>query len=212
MAHERGPRTMHRMTAIAQPTDPAAMPAPLIESAAPHPAVATEQHLDVAASAGELWDALWRADLLSGRLGRWLVGAAAVPQRLAARHRGTPAPARGAATIGVLAEGDAGWIPLPGRPGHEIVFGLLWRPPVGGTVVAPDEFEEFSAPGFAKVLWGFEVLRLGARRSHLVCRTRTTPLDDLARRQFAAVWPFIGPFAALARRDMMAAVRRAAEE
>lgn len=197
-------------TAVREPV----VPAGRLIDAWTHDAVAeTEQVVAVAAPADVTWRALWDGDLLSGRLARTLVAVAMVPERVNARLRHQPPPPRTAegTRLRDLAGGGTAWVPLGVRAGHEVLLGLLWHPPVGGTVVGPEEYDGFTAPGFVKVLWGFEVLPDGPRRSRLVCRTRSMPLDVAAARRFRWTWALVRPFAAVARRAMAEAVRRAAE-
>ena len=51
----------------------------------------------------------------------------------------------------------AAWILLGERPGSDVVLGLLWTPPAGGTTCASEDIAEFWRPGVAKVVWSLSV-------------------------------------------------------
>ena len=57
---------------------------------------------------------------------------------------------------------DSPWILLADEADREVVLGLLWTPPAGGAKCAPADFEEFAAPGVAKVVWSLSVVPFGA--------------------------------------------------
>jgi hypothetical protein len=106
-----------------------------------------------------------------------------------------------------------GFTVLGERPGAELVLGTVgrfWRAAGELHAVNPTDFREPSPPGTAKAAWSFTVDR---RPGGAVLRTETRVLcaDAAARRRFRAYWLLIRPFSGLIRREMLAAVRSAAE-
>ena len=155
-----------------------------------------------------VYDAIWQADLLSSRRARILMAVARVPEKIVARRRGEHAPGGDRQwRLTQAVDDDSPWILLGDRPGAEVVLGLLWTPPAGGTTCAPEDFAEFWRRGVAKVGWSLAVVPYG-RGSVLITETRTLALDRTARLRFRLVWPIIGPFAALARGAMIGAIAR----
>jgi hypothetical protein len=135
---------------------------------------------------------------------------ARVPEIILARRRGERAPGgdrhwRLAQAVG----DDSPWILLGERQRTEVVLGLLWTPPAGGTTCRPEEFPEFFRAGVAKVAWSLAVVPYG-RGSLLITERRTLALDRTARLRFRLVWPIIDPFAGLARGAMIRAIARQA--
>lgn len=179
----------------------------------PRSDASTRQRVVVWATPEAVYDAIWSADLLSTKLARMLAGAAMAPERIAAwlRHQPPPhAPARTAHLRDMLTD-DSPWVLLADEPGHGVVLGLLWTPPVGAEKRPADEFEAFAAPGFAKVTWSVSAEPFGAGHCVLTTETRTQTTDEVAARRFAWLWPLIAPFAALLRGQVLRAVKAEAE-
>jgi hypothetical protein len=88
--------------------------------------------------------------------------------------------------------------------------GRFWRAAGELHAVNPTSFREPSPPGTAKAAWSFTVNR---RPGGAVLRTETRVLcaDAATRRRFRAYWLAIRPFSGLIRRELLAAVRSAAE-
>ena len=87
--------------------------------------------------------------------------------------------------------GEGGWVLLGERPCDEIALGLVgrfWRPVIEFEKVAPDEFRDFSIPGFAKTVYSLSVRPLGERRTLLSGVMRTATTDAEARRWFRLYW------------------------
>lgn len=179
----------------------------------PHFDAETTQRELVLATPAATYAAVWQADLLGTPLARHLSALALWPDPVVARiHHDPPPPpnARSARLRDVLGPASP-WRLLADEPDVEVVLGLLWTPPAGGTIYEPEQFATFTAPGVAKVAWSIEVLPFGAGHSVLVTRTRTYAVDALARRRFAWTWPVIAPFAALLRGQVLRAIKAQAE-
>jgi hypothetical protein len=183
-----------------------------IDRSVAHAERSTTQHAVVYATPEETYRAIWAANLLSTSLARMLSALAIWPERLRARLRHEPSPprTRSARLRDTLGEGSP-WILLTEEPGNEIVLGLLWTPPAGGTKCDPEEFAGFSAPGLAKVAWSLSVQPFGAGHTLLTTRTRTSGTDAAARRRVRLIWPFIALLASLLRTQVLCAIKTAAE-
>ena len=98
------------------------------------------------------------------------------------------------------------------RPGEELVLGTVgrfWRSGGETRLTSAAHFREPTPPGTAKAAWSFAVHR---RPDGTELRTETRVLcADAAGRRFRAYWLLIRPFSGLIRREMLAAVREAAE-
>ena len=110
----------------------------------------------------------------------------------------------------VLAEG---FTLIGERPGEELVLGTMgrfWH--AGGEThpIGAERFREPAPPGTAKAAWNFAVERRPGG-TELRTETRVVCADMATRRRFRAYWLVIRPFSSLIRREMLAAVRRAAE-
>jgi hypothetical protein len=173
----------------------------------------TRQRVLVWAPPQTIHDAIWTADLASRPLARALTAAAMIPERIGAWWRHAPAPpvrARSARLGDMLAE-DSPWTLLEDGPGPRVTLGLLWHLPAGVRKVAPEAFEAFDAPGYAKVTWSIFVLPFGAGHGLLETETHTQTTDERTARRFALVWPVIKPFAAVLRRQVLLAIKAEAE-
>ena len=189
---------------------PRPTPGALIDAVLPRHDARTVQQLIVDATPAAVYDAIWQADLLDASLARMLTAVARVPELVAARHRGERMPAADRRWgLAQALDDDSPWILLGERPDSEVVLGLLWTPPAGGTTCAAEDFARFRRPGVAKVAWSLAVVPYG-RGSILITETRTLALDRTARRRFRIMWPIVDPFAALARGAMMRAIARQA--
>jgi hypothetical protein len=99
--------------------------------------------------------------------------------------------------------------------GRAIVLGGIMRPwqlhggylPVGSR----DDFRAFERPGWVRVATVFAIDRDGAG-ARLRTETRVAATDAGARRRFGRYWRVIAPFSGITRRELLATVRRRAEE
>lgn len=107
-----------------------------------------------------------------------------------------------------------GFILLEERPGEELVLGTVgrfWRTRGELCATSPARFREPAPAGTAKAAWNFAVGRDSDGVTELRAETRVLCTDVAARRRFRAYWTLIRPFSGLIRREMLAAVRSAAE-
>jgi hypothetical protein len=90
-------------------------------------------------------------------------------------------------------------------------IGRFWR--LGGDLVEfePEDFPDWSEPGYAKAAWSFEIREdpYGATFVQTVTRVHCT--DDASRRRFRAYWRLVGPFSGLIRAQMLRTLRTASE-
>jgi hypothetical protein len=112
---------------------------------------------------------------------------------------------------GMLSEGFA---LLEERSDEELVLGTVgrfWRARGELCATNPDRFRAPGPSGTAKAAWNFEVNRRADGTTELRTETRVLCADVATRRRFRGYWLVIRPFSALIRREMLAAVRSAAE-
>lgn len=174
------------------------------------PLIVTHQEIAVAAAADDVHAALWEADLTASRPARMLAAITWAPQRLAARLAGRAAPRSPEARLEAMLAPGGPWVLLEERR-RGAVLGLLWSPPAGGTIVAPQDYAAFAQPGYVKVLWSFELVETAGGATTLACETRSYPTSRGARRRLELLWPFIAGPAALLRRLALRAVAAEAE-
>jgi hypothetical protein len=108
----------------------------------------------------------------------------------------------------------SGFTVLGERPGEEVVLGTLgrfWRARGELCPTSPARFREPAPPGTAKAAWNFTVGRRSDGATEFRTETRVSCADAATRRRFRAYWMLIRPFSGLIRREMLAAVRSAAE-
>jgi hypothetical protein len=187
----------------------------LMDDFMPESDALTSHAIRVAASPEQVYARLWTADFDHWGLTRALYALRALP-RVAAdpsqtwrRIRAELRPHR--ITLKDMLEG--GFTLLAERPGEELVLGTVgrfWR--AGGETrpITPGRFREPTPPGTAKAAWSFAVGRVPGG-TELRTETRVLCADLAARRRFRAYWLLIRPFSGLIRREMLAAVRSAAE-
>src|SRR5262245_22217531 len=161
----------------------------------------------VRAAPDAVWAALWRVDLLSSPLVRWLLMLRGAPSALLHPHR--PARRRTVTLRQVL---EHGFVLLGERPEREVALGLVGRFwTLRGerlTVDAPG-FVAFDRPGYAKAVWDFRLTPEGDA-TRLSTETRILGLDADSRRRFRRYWRVIQPFSGLTRRAFLRAVDREA--
>ena len=110
---------------------------------------------------------------------------------------------------------NGGWVLLGTRPQDEIALGLVgtfWRPVIEFADVRPDDFREFSDPGFAKTIYSLSVRALDAKRTFLSGVMRTATTDQHARRWFRRYWTLgVGSGAHVLVNGLLDVTREAAE-
>jgi hypothetical protein len=120
-----------------------------------------------------------------------------------------------ARTIREIADrGFIGFIPLAEAPNEEIVFGLVgrfWRKTGSIVQVPPRRFTAFNTRGYVKLAWNFRFQPVDATHTRVTTETRILATSPYARRRFRAYWFVVRPFSGRIRREMLKAIRRAAE-
>src|SRR5262245_51985780 len=109
----------------------------------------------VRAAPGAVWEALWRVDLLSSPLIRWLLMLRGAPSALLHPHR--PARPRTVTLRQVL---EHGFVLLGERPQREVALGVIGRFwTLRGDRLAVDApvFVAFDRLGYAKAVWDFRL-------------------------------------------------------
>jgi hypothetical protein len=107
-----------------------------------------------------------------------------------------------------------GFTILGERPPEELVLGTVgrfWRARGELRATSPARFRDPALPGTAKAAWNFAVSRRADGATDLRTETRVLCADVATRRRFRTYWTLIGPFSGLIRRELLAAVRSAAE-
>ena len=102
-----------------------------------------------------------------------------------------------------------GFVPLGGRPGRELVFGIagkFWTPAGGLRDLTPAGFLAFADEGYAKGVWNLTVSPSGAG-SNLATETRVLCFGAPARRRFKIYWRTIELFSGLIRMSMLRRIR-----
>jgi len=177
--------------------------------------VRTSHAVRVAAPPERVYARLWTADFDHWGITRALYALRVLPAVAAAPHeswlRVRLTLRRRHFTLDDMLAG--GFTVLAERPGEELVVGTVgrfWRAVGELRPISPASFCEPAPPGTAKAAWSFAVDR---RPGGCELRTETRVLcaDAGARLRFRAYWLGIRPFSGLIRREMLAAVRSAAE-
>lgn len=170
----------------------------------------------VAAPPDRIYASLRTADFDHWGLMRVLVGLRSLPGLAWApadtwrRIRG--GRGRRPVTLDRLLEG--GFTLLGERPGQELVLGTIgrfWRARGELWPTSPERFREAAPPGTAKAAWNFALTAVTSKHTEVSTETRVLCADARSRRRFRAYWALVGPFSGLIRREMLAAIRVAAE-
>jgi hypothetical protein len=163
------------------------------------PAIRVHHRREAAAEAAELWQAARTVRVedtrVLGRLLRWRIPGVEASTAYDELFREEP--------FAVLDQGDGMLIAgLVGR-----IWTLRRDYPA---IASPDEFDSWSMPGTARVLYANWVEPAGAQRAAIVSETRVDATDRDGRRGLAAVRPLISAFNVLIGREALdLAVRRA---
>jgi hypothetical protein len=108
-----------------------------------------------------------------------------------------------------------GWVVLSERAGREIVFGAVTQPWVASPIfrsIPPEQYRDFSEPGYVKIVWTLRADPLGDKRSLFHTETRVCTTDAEARAHFRKYWSFVAPGVKLIRVAMLQPLKRAAEQ
>ena len=91
------------------------------------------------------------------------------------------------------------------------VIGKFWKLSGGRFCEDAANFAAFDRPGYAKAVWNFSLVDLGANITRLATETRVVCSDSASRVRFRVYWALIGPFSGLIRREVLRAIKREAE-
>jgi hypothetical protein len=108
-----------------------------------------------------------------------------------------------------------GFVLLGERAGEELVLGTVgrfWSLRAEQWETDAATFRQFDIPGAAQAALNFAVAGEADGATRLTTETRVRCTDEQARRQFRRYWALVRPFSGLIRREMLAAVRAAAEQ
>lgn len=106
-----------------------------------------------------------------------------------------------------------GWRVLAEEPGRELVMGAVtqpWKADVVFRGLAPEEFEAFNDPGYAKIVWTLNVEPTGPDGSIFRTETRVVTTDPESRRRFRRYWSLVSPGVILIRYEMLRLIKREA--
>ncbi|HXZ34169.1 MAG TPA: hypothetical protein VEH30_17985 [Terriglobales bacterium] len=110
----------------------------------------------------------------------------------------------------------AGFVQLALLPQKEVVFGIVgrfWRPDSGILKdLTAEQVIAFHTVGYAKAVWNFAVTAESEQASRVTTETRIQAFGRSARWKFRAYWLVIGFFSGLIRKEMLAMVKRNAEQ
>ena len=110
----------------------------------------------------------------------------------------------------------AGFVELAFVPRKEIVLGIIgrfWRADSGILKgLSAKQVIGFHTEGYAKALWNFAVIAESEHTSRLTTETRIQAFGRSARWKLRAYWLVIGFFSGLIRKEMLAMVKRTAEQ
>lgn len=118
-------------------------------------------------------------------------------------------------TFRALLQNSRGFFELGERPGEELLIGVVgrfWTMSGGVRQIEPAEFAGFAEPGYAKAVWNFHVRPDPSGGTLLSTETRVLCMDPGSRRRFMRYWRLIRPWSGLIRSDLLAAIRRQAEQ
>ena len=152
----------------------------LIDSFMPHAETSERHSLEIAASAAEVYEALWTTDLAGSPVIKGLMGLRTLPARLLHPKKARKHNQR----ISLKDLIEAGFGLLAEESGREVVIGItgpFWRP-VGNTLpFNKDDFDGPVRPGVARAVWNFSVRQTGEKQTTLATETRVACGDDASR-------------------------------
>jgi len=108
----------------------------------------------------------------------------------------------------------SGFVLLGENAPHEIALGVIgqfWKVSGGRFCEDAAEFDAFDKPGYARAVWNFSLVDLGANVTRLATETRVVCSDRSSKIRFRFYWTLIGPFSGLIRREVLRAIKRKAE-
>lgn len=169
---------------------------------------AVERHeTRIQASRAAVWQAVRTADFTRSPVIGALLALRSLPGLLAG-HRRPRAP--GSTLDGLLRNG---FVLLAEHSQEELLLGVagrFWRPSGDVARLTAAELRDFDRPDSAVATWNFTLADDGDA-VRLATETRVRCTDADSRPSFGRYWFVVGPFSALIRREMLRAIRRAAE-
>jgi hypothetical protein len=188
----------------------------LIDQLLPVYDVRERHRTTVRAGAAAVYAAIGSTDLASTPAVRALLFARAIPGAILAGRAGLRELRRRLyETVTLRAFERHGFRIIAEFPPDELVIGVegqFWRLRGGVCTPAPEHFRSVApAPGTARAVWNFTVRPAGASHVELATETRVQCADAAARRRFLPYWLVIRAGSGLIRRQMLRAIRRAAE-
>jgi hypothetical protein len=181
----------------------------LIDSFMPVYDVSEYHETSVRAPIDRVYDAIRTADLGASVVVRLLLRVRALPDVFSRRCRSR------VSRITLESVATDGFVLLGENPPNEIALGLIGRFWVAAgeicRVGSAEEFTEFDQSGYAKAVWNISLVEDSRVGTRLATETRVRCLDDESRRRFRLYWLMIGPFSGLIRREVLRAIRKAAE-
>jgi len=179
----------------------------LLDHYMPRYEVVERHHIRVAAPPAVTLAAAREQDLLQLPLVRPLFKTREIVLRATPDDRPLP---RGlvAATLAL------GWGILADVPDRELVVGAVtkpWEANVAFRALPPDEFAEYSEPGFVKIAWTLRADPAGEHMSIFRTETRAVATDATARTRFRRYWALASPGITLMRRLSLRPLKLEAE-
>jgi hypothetical protein len=169
--------------------------------------VAERHQIRIAAPAAVTLAAARETDLQGSGLVRTIIKAREVILGATADDRPRPR--------GLLAEVQSlGWGVLAEVPGREVVVGAVTKPWEANVIfhaLSPDQFAEFSEPGYVKIVWTLRAEPISATESLFRTETRAIATDASARAKFRRYWSFLSPGIIVIRWAVLGPVKSEAE-
>ena len=179
----------------------------LIEKFAPVYDVSEYHETGVHAPIQTVYDALRTTDFGASPIIRILLRLRQLPASL-----GKPRQPRMILNLDAILK--SGFILLGENAPTEIAIGVIgqfWKLSGGRSCVDAAGFDAFDKPGYAKAVWNFSLVDLGANVTRLATETRVVCTDRASKLRFRLYWALIGLFSGLIRRQVLRAIKRKAE-
>jgi len=189
----------------------------LLDDFMPEFDVRTNHAIRVAASPEHVYACVWRTNFDHWGITRALYALRTIPtfvsSPLETRRRFLKEVRRQHFTLEDLL--DNGFGLLDEQSGSELVLGTVgrfWGARSQLCAANPQRFVEPLAAGTAKAAWNFSVGHHPKGGTELRTETRVLCADSATRYRFLAYWTLIRPFSELIRHEILAAVRKKAED
>ena len=170
----------------------------LIDELLPDYDVSDRYHVEIDASAADVWQALWTFDMCESPVVSWLFWLRGLPYENLS-----------------LSDIDKLNFKIVGEDMHkEVVFGVVgqfWNPGASLLDFEPEGFKDFDESGFAKCAWGFNLEPIG-EQTRLTTETRVKCFDKTSRGYFDLYWAFVRPFSGWTRKEMLATIKAKSEK